>query len=106
MMSLLIVLMNFKGKEKLLFQVIRQLCRQFFKLNLIATELKHVVNNQVEKEEFDDSDIEKAIKHVEETLEIEYDDTQKNAIKNALNNPISILTGGPGTGKTTIINGI
>ncbi len=52
----------------------------------IATELKHVVNNQVEKEE--------------------YDDTQKNAIKNALNNPISILTGGPGTGKTTIINGI
>ena len=72
----------------------------------IATELKHVVNNQVEKEEFDDSDIEKAIKHVEETLEIEYDDTQKNAIKNALNNPISILTGGPGTGKTTIINGI
>lgn len=72
----------------------------------IATELKHVVNNQVEKEEFDDSDIEKAIKHVEETLEIEYDDTQKSAIKNALNNPISILTGGPGTGKTTIINGI
>ena len=72
----------------------------------IATELKHVVNNQVEKEEFDDRDIEKAIKHVEETLEIEYDDTQKNAIKNALNNPISILTGGPGTGKTTIINGI
>ena len=72
----------------------------------IATELKQVVNNQVEKEEFDDSAIEKAIKHVEETLEIEYDDTQKRAIKNALNNPISILTGGPGTGKTTIINGI
>lgn len=72
----------------------------------IATELKHVVNNQVENEEFDNSDIEKAIKHVEETLEIEYDETQKSAIKNALNNPISILTGGPGTGKTTIINGI
>lgn len=72
----------------------------------IATELKHVVNNQGKNEEFDDSDIEKAIKHVEETLEIEYDDTQKSAIKNALNNPISILTGGPGTGKTTIINGI
>lgn len=28
------------------------------------------------------------------------------AIKNAVNQPISILTGGPGTGKTTIINGI
>ncbi|MCT7790363.1 MAG: AAA family ATPase, partial [Lactobacillus crispatus] len=32
--------------------------------------------------------------------------TQKLAIKNAVNQPISILTGGPGTGKTTIINGI
>src|SRR5699024_12754891 len=69
----------------------------------IATELKHVVNNQVEKEEFDDSDIEKAIKHVEETLEIEYDDTQKNEIKNAINNSITNHTGVYVTCNTTII---
>ena len=44
------------------------------------------------------------------SLEIEYDvkynKDQKKAIKNALINPISIITGGPGTGKTTIINTI
>lgn len=44
------------------------------------------------------------------SLEIEYDVKynidQKKAIKNALTNPISIITGGPGTGKTTIINTI
>lgn len=37
---------------------------------------------------------------------IEYDSEQIEAIKSALENPITIITGGPGTGKTTIINGI
>ncbi|HPD02578.1 MAG TPA: ATP-dependent RecD-like DNA helicase [Clostridia bacterium] len=31
---------------------------------------------------------------------------QKNAIKNAITNGVAIITGGPGTGKTTIIKGI
>lgn len=35
-----------------------------------------------------------------------YDELQKEAIIRALNQKIFILTGGPGTGKTTIINGI
>lgn len=72
----------------------------------ISNELKRLVKNRVKKEDFSDENIEQAINHAEEELEIKYDETQKNAIKNALNNPISILTGGPGTGKTTIINGI
>ena len=37
---------------------------------------------------------------------IEYDTEQIEAIKSSLENPITIITGGPGTGKTTIINGI
>lgn len=35
-----------------------------------------------------------------------YDETQKSAIKMALTNNISIITGGPGTGKTTIVRAI
>lgn len=35
-----------------------------------------------------------------------YGDEQKQAIYQALTSPIFLLTGGPGTGKTTIINGI
>lgn len=37
---------------------------------------------------------------------VKYNTDQKKAIKNALTNRISIITGGPGTGKTTIINSI
>lgn len=36
--------------------------------------------------------------------DVKYNTDQKKAIKNALTNRISIITGGPGTGKTTIIN--
>ena len=37
---------------------------------------------------------------------IDYDSEQKRAIKDAIKSPVFLLTGGPGTGKTTIINGI
>lgn len=40
------------------------------------------------------------------TSNIIYNDDQRNAIKTALNNPITIISGGPGVGKTTIINAI
>ena len=35
-----------------------------------------------------------------------YNEEQRQAIKTALNNPITIISGGPGVGKTTIINAI
>ena len=43
---------------------------------------------------------------VEEELGIQYDAIQKQAICDAIQNKVFILTGGPGTGKTTVINGI
>lgn len=46
------------------------------------------------------------ISQVEQTLNISYDPTQKQAIQNFFNNDLSILTGGPGTGKTTVVKGI
>ena len=50
--------------------------------------------------------IQKHIATVEEELGIHYDDIQKQAICDAIQNKVFILTGGPGTGKTTVINGI
>lgn len=47
-----------------------------------------------------------AIKEVEKKLNINYNEEQKTAIKMALENNVSIITGGPGTGKTTLVNGI
>ncbi|MBQ4357316.1 MAG: ATP-dependent RecD-like DNA helicase [Acholeplasmatales bacterium] len=47
-----------------------------------------------------------AIKYVEEYLHIQYTPMQKEAIFTSILNKLSIITGGPGTGKSTILNGI
>ena len=47
--------------------------------------------------------LETKIKVLEEQNNIVYDKSQKEAITKALNNNLTIITGGPGTGKTTII---
>ena len=43
---------------------------------------------------------------LESVFEIKYNELQRKAIKSSLENRINIITGGPGTGKTTIIKGI
>ena len=50
--------------------------------------------------------IKNRIKSLESKFEIEYEDKQKQAITTALETGMLILTGGPGTGKTTTLNGI
>ncbi len=47
-----------------------------------------------------------SLKALEEAINVSYNHEQEEAIKNALENRISIISGGPGTGKTTIINAI
>ncbi len=44
--------------------------------------------------------------HIERRHEIEFDSKQRNAILHSIQKPITILTGGPGTGKTLCVNGI
>lgn len=51
-------------------------------------------------------DIEKDIEAVEKEAGITYEGLQKQAIEQALSKGILILTGGPGTGKTTTLNAI
>lgn len=46
------------------------------------------------------------IDRVENKLGIKFEELQRNAIKEAFDNGILILTGGPGTGKTTTLNAI
>ena len=53
--------------------------------------------------EISDGLLDKYINEVEDELEISYDIVQIAAIKNCIRNNFAILTGGPGTGKTTII---
>ena len=57
-----------------------------------------------EQDCFDADNITTAIQQVEENSGISYDSIQKEAIRQAINQKVFILTGGPGTGKTTVIN--
>ena len=50
--------------------------------------------------------IDKYIEKLEILFDIKYNDLQKKAIIKSLENNMNIITGGPGTGKTTIIKGI
>ena len=52
------------------------------------------------------SRLDDAIAVCESELEIEYAELQKQAITTALTQGITVLTGGPGTGKTTTLNAI
>lgn len=60
------------------------------------------LNHNYSKFDFDNSDIEK----VEKKLKINYANAQKNAFHILDDSKVKILTGGPGTGKTTVLNGI
>lgn len=53
-----------------------------------------------------DAEIEKQILRIEQQADIEPDEMQFTAVKEAVKNGLLIITGGPGTGKTTTINTI
>lgn len=73
--------------------------KYFLYENAVAQKLALLNNGQVVKK----LELDEEIKHFEEKNQIIFHNEQKNAIKNAINNGISVITGGPGTGKTTII---
>jgi exodeoxyribonuclease V alpha subunit len=50
--------------------------------------------------------IEKALQWVQETLHMQFAPLQSKAIASALQNKLSVITGGPGTGKSTITRAI
>lgn len=58
------------------------------------------------KEKVSEEKFESKLVEIEKELDIELDDLQRLAVKEAAVNGLFILTGGPGTGKTTAINSI
>lgn len=51
-------------------------------------------------------DIESTINTVQQLLDIQYAPNQKKALEKVAESSVSIITGGPGTGKTTLVKGI
>ena len=69
---------------------------------LVAERVKALISRETRKIEA----LESAIQDIESRDGVEYAPEQKEAIIKALMQPLSIITGGPGTGKTTVINAI
>ncbi|WP_078552687.1 ATP-dependent RecD-like DNA helicase [Bacillus alkalicellulosilyticus] len=72
----------------------------------IVTSINRIIKNKEKMDDYPESEFLKALGALEEKLNIEYAPTQKEAIQTAISSPFMILTGGPGTGKTTVIKGI
>lgn len=72
----------------------------------LVTNIKRLLEQTEYKDQFPESEFLLALGELEERLGVQYAPSQKEAIQTALMSPMLILTGGPGTGKTTVIKGI
>ncbi|MBF6633362.1 MAG: ATP-dependent RecD-like DNA helicase, partial [Planococcus sp. (in: Bacteria)] len=72
----------------------------------IATKLETLLAEQETRTKFPSSEVRKALGEAEERLGVNYAETQVDAIENSINSSVMILTGGPGTGKTTVVRGL
>ena len=74
---------------------------QYYYMELGTAKMLHDLNV---KYEIADVVIEKRLREIEANAELQLDEMQRRAVAMAVQNGVLILTGGPGTGKTTTIN--
>jgi len=79
------------------------LARYYFAETGIAAKLKSLINAPMA---WRISDASKAVEWVQRELSLELAERQKAAVRHAVDHKVMVITGGPGTGKTTIINAI
>lgn len=78
----------------------------YFAESGFAYHVKRMMKQTEYAEQFPESEFLLALGELEERLQVSFGETQKEAIRQALMSPMLALTGGPGTGKTTVIKGI
>jgi exodeoxyribonuclease V alpha subunit len=92
----LIKIFEIEGTEGVAMQ------RFYYNEQTIANKLNLLALSSGNRLEFDENEL----NHFEIVNKIKFHETQKDAIKMAFSSGVSVITGGPGTGKTTIVKSI
>ena len=101
MLNYYLVELNSLGK--IIIEKDKYILKDYYKdENYIANKIYEISNNP----DLEIKNIEQKIEKLENYFDIDYNLEQEKAIKQAITKNFSIITGGPGTGKTTIIKGI
>lgn len=101
------VFLEYLEELKSKFMIIQKENRYYLETNYemeqgIATELYEIA--KLPAKEY--KKLDEKIEALESSLGVSYNSSQKMAIKTALKERVTIISGGPGTGKTTIVNAI
>ena len=86
-----------QGKQQVVY------ASQYYQIELHTAQMLHELNVQ---DTADESVIGEKIKRIQRAEKIDLDEKQQAAITEAVKNGLLVITGGPGTGKTTTINAI
>ena len=76
---------------------------QYYQIELHTAQMLHELNV---KDTAGEEVLQEKIKQIQRAEKIDLDEKQQEAIKEAVRNGLMVITGGPGTGKTTTINAI
>lgn len=76
---------------------------QYYQIELHTAQMLHELNI---KDTVDEEVLQEKIKQIQRAEKIDLDEKQQEAIKEAVKSGLMVITGGPGTGKTTTINAI
>ena len=76
---------------------------QYYQIELHTAQMLHELNV---KDTAEEGVLQEKIKQIQRAEKIDLDEKQQEAIKEAVRNGLMVITGGPGTGKTTTINAI
>lgn len=97
------VIMNLNKKGKIIIENNRYYLKKYYDAEKYIVDRLCYLNDLNSK---DKKHLDEYFSELEKDNGIIYDDTQKSAIKKAINSNLTIITGGPGTGKTTIVKAI
>ena len=85
------------GKQQVIY------ASQYYQIELHTAQMLHELNV---KDTAEEEVLQEKIKQIQRAEKIDLDEKKQEAIKEAVRNGLMVITGGPGTGKTTTINAI